>query len=114
MKRLILMALFLSGCAPTLSGSVRSATNEYFHTWRDLPSISDPIEIQLNLTVEIIPDQKTKACGHAWSNGKEQRIKVIGRWYNGEIVPDQMGIGHEILHLLNWVNPKIGNPDKYK
>ena len=111
---LALSLLSLSACAPiTLSGSIESATREYFTAWRDLPSIAEPVEVQLNLTIRVIPDQHTRAAGWAWTDGKNQRIEVIGRWYRGQIVPDLMGLGHELIHQINWKQPLVGDPDKY-
>ena len=111
---LALSLLSLSACAPiTLSGSIESATREYFTAWRDLPSIAEPVEVQLNLTIRVIPDQHTRAAGWTWTDGKNQRIEVIGRWYRGQIVPDLMGLGHELIHQINWKQPLVGDPDKY-
>ena len=71
------LALTLSACAPTtLSGSIESATREYFNAWRDLPSITEPIEVKLNLTVRVIPDQHTRAAG--WASGMNLYIKSTG------------------------------------
>ncbi len=42
----------------------------------------------------------------------KNEIWVFGKRLNGKIVINEAIIGHELVHLLNFKNPAVANPDK--
>jgi len=40
-------------------------------------------------------------------------VWILGRICNGKIIVNENHLGHEFLHLLNWVCPEIANPDNF-
>lgn len=41
-------------------------------------------------------------------------IWVFGKVVDGKIVVNEAIIGHELTHLLNFKNPEVANPDKFR
>jgi hypothetical protein len=41
-------------------------------------------------------------------------IWIFGKMVDGKIVVNEAVIGHELTHLLNFKNPEIANPDKFR
>lgn len=73
-----------------------------------------------NLTIHIVghrkhfPWEKASAIGSpivGYAN-KKNEIWLLGKIVEGKIVINQVVLGHELNHLLNFKNPKIADPDK--
>jgi hypothetical protein len=47
---------------------------------------------------------RSKTGGEIW---------VIGKQTKDGIVVDHEVLGHELCHILNWMDPSIKNPDNY-
>ena len=86
MKRLLILAIFLTGCATP------------FHHTVIIPST----------TIHISDD-----CSgwRGWAASDRAEICVEGCIEDGEIVPTQKILGHEITHIIHHVDKRIKNPD---
>ena len=70
------------------------------------------------VTIHIVSDRSQFDCpyarmnknvnGYAKRNGE---IWLLGHTRHGITVDKQRTLGHELLHLLNWQDNEIGNPD---
>ena len=73
-----------------------------------------------NVTIHIVGHRKhfqwekaatfgSSVVGYA---NKKNEIWLLGKIVDGKIVINQVVLGHELNHLLNFKNPKIADPDK--
>lgn len=123
---LILTGLaILMGCVPMATDLRKIGFNEIqkgFASLENSPKLQhlhEVVELE-KVRIHIVGDRKyfgwdraaaygSPIAGYATS-GKE--IYVFGKILKDKIVVNQAILGHELMHLLNFKNPKIANPDK--
>ena len=114
MKKLIIIILFLTACSWDSSLYRQQGFQGFDRSVGDLQRISEPVTVELSVTVHIVPDSTSIPCGTAaagCASGNE--IWVIGYRYGDKIVVNQAVLGHELNHLLNFNNRDIQNPDAF-
>jgi hypothetical protein len=115
--------LFLQfGCtAATTNYRVQGFTlvSKSFDTISESPDIYEIIEIE-KVKIYIVGDRKhfkwDRAAAYnspinGYSTGKNE-IYVLGKRLGDKIVVNQVILGHELHHLLNFKNSKIADPDQ--
>ena len=87
----ILLCLLLIGCAnPTFHKVIKTKID--FHI------------VDQQTFCDTFP-KNCSAVGMAWSNGKEYKIYVVGRIFDDKIYVEKFALGHEVKHILDWVDP---------
>jgi len=115
MKKFIILILFISACSWDSSLYRQQGFQAFDRSVGDLQRISDPVTMELSVTVHIVPDSTHMPCPVAaagCASGNE--IWVIGYRYGDHIVANQAVLGHELNHVLNFSNPEIKNPDSLR
>ena len=118
----VVLYLLLSGCSSkymTYRDASFSASHTAFASLPDDPALHEIIVIE-GLIVHIVgsrllfnwDDAKEAESGIGGYASNENVIWVFGKTVNGKIIINEAVLGHELLHLLNWTNPKVANPDK--
>ena len=125
----IISKLICFGLILLLAGCVSLATDrrkEGFATLQkgyaaipETPNLREVIHLK-DVTVHIVGSRNqfdwniAAAYGSpvaGYANTKNE-IWVFGKVVNGKIVLNQAILGHELMHLLNFKNPIIADPDK--
>lgn len=112
----------LTGCV-SLATDARKAgfktLDQAFASLEDSPNLHEVIDIG-GVKVHIVGHRQyfnyqraaaygSPVAGYATSNNE---IWLFGKFVRGKIVVNQAVLGHEFMHLLNFKNPKIANPDQ--
>ena len=96
-----------------------SLVSKSFDTISESPDLYEIVEIE-KVKIYIVGDRKhfkwnwAAAYGSpidGYATGKNE-IYVLGKRLGDKIVVNQVILGHELHHLLNFKNPKLANPDK--
>lgn len=112
----------LTGCTSFATDCRKDGFNiitKGFDSIEPTPSLNEVVELN-GVKVHIVGDRRffgwnraaaygSPVMGYATSNNE---IWLFGKMVNGKIVINQAILGHEFMHLLNFKNPKIANPDK--
>ena len=110
------------GCtAATTNYRVQGFTliSKSFGTISESPDLYEVVEIE-KVKIYIVGDRKhfkwDRAAAYGspidgYATGKNE-IYILGKRMGDKIVINQVILGHELHHLLNFKNPKIANPDK--
>ena len=123
-RRLLLLVLIVtfSGCVP-LATDIRKegfrSFDQNFASLDESPNLNEVVDLG-GVKVHIVGHrqyfnyQKAAAygspvVGYATSNNE---IWLFGRFVKGKVVVNQAVLGHELMHLLNFKNPKIADPDR--
>ena len=117
----VFVIMWLSGCSSkymTYRDASFSASHTAFASLPDDPALHEIIVIE-SLIVHIVgsrllfnwDDAKEAESGIGGYASSENVIWVFGKTVNGKIIVNEAVLGHELLHLLNWTNPKVANPD---
>ncbi|MCF8146717.1 MAG: hypothetical protein K9N21_22650 [Deltaproteobacteria bacterium] len=104
-----------------ISTEYRKIGAEYHEKWfqalPETPDLHTVVEIK-ELTLHMVSDRKDfdwekardKEKGiAAYANTKNQ-IGILGKKIGGTIIVNQMVLGHEFKHILNFANPDIVDP----
>lgn len=94
---------------------------EGFSSLSSSPDLHEIIELE-KVTVHIVGHRKymkwnralahgSRVLGYATSNNE---IYLFGKMVDQKIVVNQAVLGHELNHLLNFINPSVADPDKLK
>jgi len=83
------------------------------------PELYEVIELR-NIKIYIVGDQKHFKWDKAAAYGspilgyatRNNEIYLLGKRVGNKIIINEVVLGHEINHLLNFQNPKVANPDK--
>ena len=92
-----------------------------FSNLESSPDLHEEIELQ-NIKVIIVGEREqftwekaaaasSSIIGYATPSNE---IWIFGKVVEGKIVLNEAVLGHELAHLLNFKNPKIANPDKFR
>jgi len=121
---LVALALImgLSGCVP-LATDVRKegfrSFDQSFANLDDSPALNEVIDLG-GVKVHIVGHRQffnykkaaaygSPVAGYATSNNE---IWLFGKLVRGKIMLNQAILGHELMHLLNFKNPKVADPDR--
>jgi hypothetical protein len=123
-----IMGLIFIGLIFSLIGCVTLATDHRkegfdiiqkgFASLKETPDLHEVMKIG-GITIHIVGSRNqfdwniAAAYGSpvvGYANTKNE-IWIYGKVINGKIVINQAVLGHELTHLLNFINPKIANPD---
>ncbi|RJR29702.1 MAG: hypothetical protein C4576_34905 [Desulfobacteraceae bacterium] len=120
----ILLALIygLSGCVPLATDVRKEAFRSFdksFGSLGESPTLNEVIELG-GVKVHIVGHRQffnyhraaaygSPVIGYATSNNE---IWVFGKVVRGRIVVNQAVLGHELMHLLNFKNRAIADPDR--
>ena len=82
------------------------------------PDLYEVVELK-NVKIHIVGDRKFFKWDRAAAYGSpvagyattKNEIWVFGKLVDGKIVVNQAILGHELNHLLNFINPRVANPD---
>jgi hypothetical protein len=119
---LFLLGLFVSGCVPLATDTRKEGFQSFeksFVSLDESPSLNEMIDLG-GVKVHIVGQrqffniQQAKAygspvVGYATSNNE---IWVFGRTVKGKVMVNQAVLGHELMHLLQFKNPRVADPDK--
>ncbi len=111
----------LFGCAATSmhpQGDAYQLMAKSFQSMAPCPHIQEVVTLE-NVTVHIVGDRSlfshplaaaphSRVAGYANTNNE---IHVLGRRLHGKVVLNPAVLGHEMMHLLNFQNPTIADPD---
>ncbi|MEW6667878.1 MAG: hypothetical protein AB1512_21925 [Thermodesulfobacteriota bacterium] len=123
-RRLLFLCLILAftGCVP-LATDVRKegfrSFDQSFACLDESPNVNEVVDLG-GVKVHIVGHRQyfnykraaaygSPVAGYATSNNE---IWLFGRLVKGKIVVNQAVLGHELMHLLNFKNPKIADPDR--
>jgi hypothetical protein len=92
-----------------------------FSNLESSPDLHEEIELR-NIKVIIVGEREqftwekaaaanSSIIGYATPSNE---IWIFGKMVEGKIVLNEAVLGHELTHLLNFKNPKIANPDKFR
>jgi hypothetical protein len=121
---LVALALIVtfSGCVPLATDVRKEGFRSFDHSFANLddsPALNEVIELA-GVKVHIVGHRQffnykkaaaygSPVAGYATSNNE---IWLFGKSVRGKVVVNQAILGHELMHLLNFKNPKIANPDR--
>ncbi|MFP4088075.1 MAG: hypothetical protein ACLFUL_14925 [Desulfobacteraceae bacterium] len=104
-----------------MSTEYRKIGSQYYEKWfralPETPNLHTVVEVK-ELTVHMVSDRKNfdweKAREEekgiaAYANTKNQ-ISILGKKIGEKIIVNQMVLGHEFKHILNFANPDIVDP----
>jgi hypothetical protein len=85
------------------------------------PDLYEEIELT-NVKIIIVGDREQFAWKKAAAKNSSiigyatpsNEIWVFGKRVDGKIVLNEAVLGHELTHLLNFKDPKVANPDKFR
>lgn len=85
------------------------------------PDLYEEVQIK-NIKVIIVGDRKQFTWKKAAAENSsiigyatpDNEIWIFGKEVEGKIVLNEAVLGHELAHLLNFKNPKIANPDRFR
>lgn len=119
---ILALAFTFSGCVPLATDVRREGFQRFeasFTSLNDSPNLNEIIDLG-GVKVHIVGHRQffnyqraaaygSPVVGYATSNNE---IWVFGKYVRGKIVVNQAVLGHELMHLLNFKNHKIADPDK--
>lgn len=119
----LLFVLIISGCtnAP-LTTKYRELGREHHEKWfKELPetaSLHEVINID-KLTIHIVSDRKdfdwekarNRKHGIAAYANTRNEISILGKKIGGKIIVNQLILGHEFNHILNFADRDVVDPD---
>lgn len=93
-------------------------TQKAFESYPETPSLYEVVELK-NIRIYIVGNQDSFNWQYASAFGspikgyatKNNEIWVLGKKLNGKIIVNQVVLGHELNHLLNFENRGFANPD---
>ncbi|MEW6668678.1 MAG: hypothetical protein AB1512_25980 [Thermodesulfobacteriota bacterium] len=115
------MISLLAACAPAsieLRKEGFDLIQRGFDAQEETPSLHRVVELR-NVRIHIVGDRSM----FEWDNATEYRSGVVGyakasgdiylfgKVVDGKIVVNQAVLGHELMHLLNFQDPAVANPD---
>jgi hypothetical protein len=123
-RRFIFLALIFAftGCVP-LATDVRKegfrSFDQNFACLDESPNLNEVVDLG-GVKIHIVGHRQyfnykkaaaygSPVVGYATSNNE---IWLFGRYVKGRVVVNQAVLGHELMHLLNFKNPKIADPDR--
>lgn len=95
-----------------MATDIKDGYKSFQHSVSGLERIDENIMIPIRVMIHIVPGTQDMPCGPAavgCASGGD--IYVIGYRHKGQIIVNQAILGHELMHLLNWENRDIVNPD---
>lgn len=113
---------FFSGCVP-LATDVRKegfrSFDKSFASLDDSPELNEVIDLG-GVKVHVVGHRHffnykraaaygSPVVGYATSNNE---IWIFGKMVRGKILVNQAVLGHELMHLLSFKEPRIADPDK--
>ena len=118
----LIFTFTVAGCSPWATECRNEGFNlmqQGFASIEPTPDLYEVVELK-NVKVFIVGDRKLFNWGKAGASGSpiegyaniNNEIRVLGKRVGDKIVVNQVILGHELNHLLNFKNPKIANPDK--
>jgi hypothetical protein len=119
---LVLGVLFVSGCVPLATDNRKEAFRSFDRSFASLdesPSLNEVIDIG-GVKIHIVGHRHFFNLHHAAAYGSpvvgyatsNNEIWVFGKVVKGKIVVNQAVLGHELVHLLQFKDPRVANPDK--
>jgi hypothetical protein len=118
----VVWCLVIGACAgEPITKQYRKIGTEYHENWfkalPETPSLHTVIEIR-GLTIHMVSDRKDfdwekardKTHGIAAYANTGNKISILGKRIGGKIVVNQLILGHEFNHILNFANPDIVDP----
>lgn len=118
----VVCCLMVYACAgDPVSTEYRKIGAEYHEKWfkalPETPDLYTVVEIK-ELTIHIVSDRKDfdwekardKKYGIAAYANTKNEISILGKKVGGKIIVNQLILGHEFKHILNFANPDIVDP----
>jgi hypothetical protein len=116
------LIFLLGACAPDsidLRKEGFALLEKGFDSQEDSPLLNRTVELG-NIRIHIVGDRSllgsdqakisiSGLVGYATSGND---VYLLGKIVEGKIIVNQAVLGHEVMHLLNFKDPKIANPDK--
>lgn len=109
--RLVLIALIL-GCTPLHQYHQAAAIREWDIAWEHLDGQQAGETVILDRVVVHIGGPSPCGPGAVGCATTAGEVWVRGKVVDGQIIVDQWVLGHEVTHLLNWLDRRIKNPDE--
>lgn len=111
-----------SGCVPLATDVRKEAFRHFDRSFASLdetPGLNEVIDLG-GVKVHVVGHRQffnyqraaaygSPVVGYATSNNE---IWIFGRMVRGRIVVNQAVLGHELMHLLNFKNPRVADPDR--
>lgn len=95
--------------------------NKAFNWHKKTPDLDVTVEFPLKVRIVGSRDKFTWDKAKLKENGivgyasqPPPLIEILGKRVNGQIICNQSSIGHELVHILNFLDLSIANPDKLK
>ena len=127
MKKLIILLsllslLYLTSCVSLPTQARKDGFNiiqNGFNSIKKTPSLNKVIELK-NVKIHIVGNRKLfdykkaklRNSGIAGYSNTKNEIWLFGKVVKGKIIINQVILGHELNHLLQFKNKQIANPDK--
>jgi len=119
---LAVLVFGLSGCVPMATDIRKEGFRSFdlaFASLDDTPGLNEMIDLG-GVKVHVVGHRQffnykraaaygSPVVGYATSNNE---IWIFGKRLRGKIIINQAVLGHELMHLLNFKNPRIADPDK--
>lgn len=116
------LLLALSGCVSLATDARKEGFKTFdqgFATLDESPNLHEVVDLG-GVKVHIVGHRQyfnyqraaaygSPVAGYATSNNE---IWLFGKLVRDRIVMNQAILGHELMHLLNFKNPRIANPDQ--
>lgn|GEM_PF-4138807 len=119
-------SFLLSGCFP------KPAAQRYnqgfldmlscFNELKPTPELHEVIEMSNGLKIHIVGHSDTFEWDYArvpehrilgYFNPEKNEIWVLGKEHRGKLIVNEATLGHEIIHYLGTICPKLADPDKF-
>ena len=119
---LVLFCLSVSGCVPLATDTRKEAFRNFdtsFNSLDEAPNLNEVIDLG-GVRVHVVGNRQFFNIRQASAYGSPivgyatsaNEIWVFGRRVKGKIVVNQAVLGHELMHLLQFKNPRVADPDK--
>ena len=120
MKKIIILILSLFGCSWGYQEHQRAGFREFDRAFESMEYDSEIGEdYELTLKIQVVGDNikfriESLIPGMVgYSSSDCQHIGVLGRrMKDGSIYINQAALGHELCHVLHYLDPQIMDPDK--